>query len=167
MANADVPRGFIPLKSDGKQVRAKEYRFAGNEAAFKGDLLVLLTDGTVDVYDNGDGKCLGVAAADAAVTDSTILVYDDPDGEFIAQCDGTFALTDIGANADVLATNGSANRSAHEIQSASFALTATLPIKILGLHDVPSGNAVGANALVRCKLNNTVLGGGDGSTGLA
>lgn len=163
MANVDAPRGFILLKPEGKSIRTKVYTKDTAEAIYKGDLVILAADGQVEPYDNGDGKCLGVAMENAAATDTEIMVCDDPEALFIAQCDGTFALTDIGVNADVTATNGS-DYSAHEIQSASFATTISLPIKVLGLYDKMS-NAVGTNAVVICKLNNSVLG-GDGSTGI-
>jgi hypothetical protein len=164
MANVDSPRGLLPVKPEGKSVRTKKYIFAANEAAFKGDLLILTAGGEADLYDNGDGKCLGVAAESVAAAATEILVYDDPDQLYQAQCDGTFALADIGSNVDVTATAGADGQSKHEIESASFATTSTLPIKILDLSPA-TGNAVGTNAVVICKLNNSVLG-GDGSTGI-
>jgi hypothetical protein len=163
MANVDAPRGFILLQSEGKSYRTKTYIKDTAEAIFKGDLVRLAADGEVEPYDNGDAKCLGVAMENAAAAATEVVVCDDPDALFIAQCDGSFALADVGLNADVLATNGSVY-SAHEVQSSSLAVTSTLPIKVLGLHS-KGNNAVGTNAVVICKMNNTVLG-GDGSTGL-
>lgn len=166
MANTDAPRGFIPLLSEGKQIRARKYIKDTAEAIYQGDLVRLASDGEIEPYDNADATCIGVAAEYAAASATSILVYDDPSIVYTAQCDGTFALTNIGNNADVLATNGSGLLSAHEVQSSSFATTVTLPIKIMALHDKPDTNAVGTNAVVQCKINNSQLSGGDGTTGV-
>ena len=166
MANVDAPRGFIKWESGGKNLRLSSYT-KGGEEIFKGDLVNLDASGNVVPYDKGDNLVLGVAAQYAAASATTILVEDDPDALYLAQVDGTFALVDVGQNADVLATNGSATTgiSAHEIETTTFAVTAALPIKILGLV-AKEGNATGANALVICKINNATLGAGTGSTGI-
>ena len=165
MANVDDPRGFIPLHT-GKPVRVRRYAKATGAAIYQGDLVSLAADGEVDPAANGGGKCLGVAAEYASSTDTEIAVYDDPDTTFIAQCDGSFALADVGLNADIVATTGSGLTSAHEVQSASLATTVSLPLKVIGLSPKPKGNVVGTNAVVEVKLNNCVHGNGDGSTGI-
>lgn len=167
MANVDAPRGFILHKSEGKQVRFTKYAKDTAAAIYRGDLVKLATDGEVLPFASGDGKALGVAMEYKAAAATEIMVCDDPDAIFVAQSDGQFQLSDIGSNADVVATAGSASdgQSDFEIRTSTYATSDALPIKILGLVD-KSGNAVGANALILCKLNNSVKGAGDGADGI-
>lgn len=167
MANVDAPRGFILHKSEGKQIRFQKYSKDTGAAIYRGDLVKLETDGAVAPFASGDGKCLGVAMEYKAASANEIIVCDDPDAIFVAQTDAGFQLSDIGSNADVVATAGSAasGQSAYEIRTSTYATSAALPLKVLGLVE-KDGNAVGSNALVFCKLNNSVKGGGDGAAGI-
>lgn len=164
MANVDKPRGFQLWESGGKNLRVRSYT-KGGEAIYKGDLVNLNASGVVVPYDKGDNLVLGVAAEYQAAASTSILVIDDPDALFLAQCDGDFQLVDVGQNADVLATDGSNGLSAHEIESTTFATTAALPVKLLGL-SAREGNVTGTNAVVICKINNHTLGSGTGATGI-
>lgn len=166
MPNVDAPRGFVLYQSGGKSFKVRKYTKDTAEAIYKGDLVRLAADGEVEPYDAGDNKALGVAMEYVAASGTSILVCDDPDALYLAQHDETAAAADVGLNYDVLATNGSGGLSAHEVDTSTAATTVNLPIKVIGLADHVNNNAWGANAAVICKINNSVLGGGDGATGL-
>ena len=109
----------------------------------------------------GDVKFLKVWTASTTVATNSAVkayVYDDPDITFSIQCDGTFANTDVGLNSNVTLTAGNTafGYSKQEITVSTFAVTATLPMRILRLIDEPS-NAVGAAAKVEVYINNHQL----------
>lgn len=166
MANTDAAFGFIPLTTEGKEVKVSYYRKKSGNAIFKYDLVKHDASGAVDVG-GASGPYIGVAAEYKAATDtSDIAVYDDPQQLFVAQCDEDFQLADIFKNADVVNTAGDASllRSKMEVDS-TFGDTATLGIKVLGLYS-DSVNAVGSYAKVICKINNHTLGSHTGTTGI-
>ena len=81
-------------------------------------------------------------------TAATILVATAPDLVMIAQEDGDttpLTLTEVGSNVDI--TTGTPDtttgNSTQEIDSSSTATTATFPLRLLGLHDIP-GNEFAA-----------------------
>ena len=182
MANLDAPQGFIPMRHmSGGVIRTNAYEIANGSGTsiFSGDLVQLLTNGTITLMANdtkpigafygcgytdqatGDVKFLKVWTASTTVkTNSSVIayVYDDPDITFKVQCDGTFANTDVGLNSNVTLTAGNTEfgYSKQEITVSTFAVTATLPIRILRLIDEPS-NAVGAAAKVEVFINNHQL----------
>lgn len=89
-----------------------------------------------------------------------VYVADDPDLIFEIQGDAT-ATNQTAAkstyNCDItVATPSAGNQSATVIASAGIALTAALPLKLLGLsqRQLAGGNAFGAYAVWRCKINN-------------
>lgn len=91
----------------------------------------------------------------AASTAAYVLVRDDPNAEFMIQdTAGTIAAADIGLNASMTLAAGSAysRRAANVLDAATKAVTATLPLKILGLAQIP-GNEFGAYAKLRVKIN--------------
>jgi hypothetical protein len=156
MANPNKAFGFQVVTVDGKECRAKKY-IKATGIVYPGDVLVLGSAGTVSVAATGQAM-VGVAAEYRASADTDIMVYDDPSAEFVAQVSGSFALADIGQNADVLATTGNTTlkSSKQQIESVSMGTTSTLQWKILGLYN-KGDNAVGANAIVRVRPNNHVL----------
>ena len=182
MANLDAPQGFTPVRHiAGGVIRTNAYEIANGSGTsiFTGDAVQLLTNGTITLMANntkpigvfagceytdqatGDVKFLKVWTASTTVkTNSAVkaYVYDDPDITFSIQCDGTFANTDVGLNANVLLTAGNTDfgYSKQELTVSTFAVTATLPMRILRLIDEPS-NAVGANAKVEVYINNHLL----------
>lgn len=89
-----------------------------------------------------------------------VYVADDPGLIFEMQGDGT-ATNQTAAkstyNCDItVATPSTGAQSASVIASAGIALTATLPLKLMGLsqRQFAGGNAFGAYAVWRCKINN-------------
>ena len=83
----------------------------------------------------------------AANTAGTILVATAPDLVMIAQEDGVgdlLELADIGSNVELIGTtpDTATGNSLMEIDSSSHATTATLPLRLLGLHNIP-GNEFG------------------------
>ena len=131
MPNINSPNGFRPIRHlSGGTIRTNEYRIASALASniFIGDLVVLKNDGYLDKAAAGDVNVIGVFAGvrwtDADGTprwekrwptgqttlgsaDAKALVYDDPNTVYEAQVTGAaFAQTNVGNNADILATAG-------------------------------------------------------------
>ena len=182
MANLDAPQGFTPVRHmSGGVIRTNAYEIANGSGTsiFTGDAVQLLTNGTITLMANdtkpigvfagceytdqatGDVKFLKVWTASTTVATNSAVkayVYDDPDITFSIQCDGTFANTDVGLNSNVTLTAGNTafGYSKQEITVSTFAVTATLPIRILRLIDEPN-NAVGADAKVEVYINNHQL----------
>jgi hypothetical protein len=179
MANANVARGFMPVRN------------AGN-APFNGGLetfYVPASDGTAlyvgdPVIKAGSADANGVASvtratAGAAITgivlgflpDGTttmpgyraastagyVLVHTDPNTLYEIQEDGVggaIAAADIGLNCDFILAAGNAytKQSGAMLDTSTKATTVTLPLKIMGIAQRPD-NALGTNAKVLVKLN--------------
>lgn len=163
MANADRPRGAVPVRYLG----GAPYNGACNPysvdssnatAIFVGDFIIRENDGNVAPYTGSSGgNLLGVCVAVGpnskiyadpsnldrrhlpASTAGTVLVADEPDLVFVCQeDDGGTALVagDAGANCDVLATAGSSTtgQSAHEIDRSTVT-TSAAQLRLLRLLD--------------------------------
>jgi len=119
-------------------------------AVFKGNMMML----------NADGYAANATAASAALLGSTddflagstageITIHDDPDQLYSAQDDGsgTPAQTDIGNNADHVATAGvtALRLSKHQI-ALSTAVNTTEGFTLLSLLEAP-GRTIGDNAV--------------------
>lgn len=178
MPNVNAPNGFRPLRhGSGGVIRMGEYRLASGLGSniFTGDLVVLKSDGYLDKAIAGDVNIKGVFAgvrwtdtdgtprfekrwptgtATKGSADAFALVYDDPTTIFEAQVTGAaFAQTNVGNNADILATAGdtSTGQSKHSIDLSSPG-AATAQIRIIGLIDRPD-NDYGQYARVECYIN--------------
>jgi len=169
MANVDRPSGARPIGHlDGSPFNGmvREYSVdAANAAAiFPGDFVKLEADGNVTVAAAGNvllGVCVSVKVDPTnlerrylpASTAGTILVADSPDTVFEIQESGGIAAADIGLNADILATGGSAStgQSAHELNSAATG-AATAQLRILR-HVDREDNAVGTNSKLEVFIN--------------
>lgn len=152
MANSNIPFGFQPLVTNGKQDQVTVYAKTA-VALYAGDVVKMTSTGQVAVAAAGD-VFIGVCAESATAGATTIAVYDDPSYRFMAQVNGDFQLTDVGQNANIVATaaDTTLSRSKHSIDSSSFATTASLQFKVMGL--VARGvNAVGSYAIVNVKPN--------------
>lgn len=152
MPNPNAPFGFEPIKTDGKENKVNIYQKTA-AAILRGDSVTMTATGQIRSSVPGEQIC-GVAAESAKATDATVAVYDDPAQEFMVQAD-TFSQTDVGQNADIVATAGDTvlSHSKHSIDESTHAATATLQFKILGL--MPRGtNALGAFAVIVVKPNN-------------
>lgn len=168
MANPDRAFGFQLLQTEGKQARVRYYPKKSGAAINVGDGVIADAAGTVTIAGEG-GALLGVAMeAKASASTDDIAVCDDPEAVFIAQCDGDFQLADTFLNYNIeneTSAVASPSRSGHELDVASKATTHTLQFKVLGLYEQGS-NAVGSWAIVKCKINNHVLSGGFGASGI-
>lgn len=170
MANADTPFGLKPIRGP---FRTNSYTLAtSNTAIGVGDIVVMTTAGTVDIAAASCVQTLGVALSQAeANSGAEILVSDHPGTIYVAQMDDATTgtgdvLTGVGGNFNIVATPSSGGQSRMEIDENTLATTATLPIKVLKLYAAPN-NAFGTHVKVECILNNSILGGGTGSDGLA
>ena len=99
-----------------------------------------------------------------ASTERVALVCDDPHAEFLIQAAGTLTAAMVGMNADMIFThagNALTGISGVELSTAGTvpAVTATFPLKILGLDtDVNNSDISAANSNVRVKINNHTFG---------
>jgi len=92
----------------------------------------------------------------SASTERLVDVIVDPYALFEIQTSGTFAVGNVGANADFTVGAGSTvtGLSGMELDQTTVATTDTLPLNIVGM--VPrADNEVGANAKLICMLNNS------------
>jgi len=178
MPNTNAPRGFTPIRSlSGGGYRVNKYLIASASAnaIHYGDLVKLLATGYIDVAAAGDTNIIGVfqgctykdATGDVRIekrfaagatslggADIEATVADDPATIFEAQA-STFALTNVGNNADILATAGDAvsGLSRHSIDMSSPG-SGTAQIRILRLAE---GSETGAFARVECLINEHLL----------
>jgi len=163
MANSDSPRGF---ETHGEVRRLNPYQSGGE--IFPGDACKFDSDGEIVVVTAGDAS-MGVAASYASAQGVEVQVWDHPDQEFTGQVDDATvdAQTDINQNYDWLATGGNSTykRSRMEVDGSTQNTTATLPIKSLGIYR-SDDNALGAQVMMRFKINNHQLAGGTGTAGL-
>lgn len=97
---------------------------------------------------------------------ATALVEHNPDALYEVQANGAVAVTDIGANANLIAGNRTGyNTSGWMLDTASMTTTATLQVRIVGLARRPD-NDFGANAVLLVRINQTTETGAAGSTGV-
>src|SRR4030095_3345507 len=143
MANADEPRGFVPVRTlDGSCITTARYSLAAaNGAIGIGDLLVIDATGFVtgrSAASPAAGTVVGVAAAPASASSGgTILVYDNPNIVYMAQTDdgtGTAtAQTCVGNNINIVDAVPVAGISRQELDENTAAVTNSLVWKILRL----------------------------------
>lgn len=160
MPNRDTPNGLRPLRGP---FREETYTLeASNAVIGKGDLLELKADGTVGRAAATTVATIGVALEPKAAssTDGKILVSDHPETIYVAQTDdgtGTLtAQTGVNLNADIVVTDATNGVSRMEIDESSGATTATLPLKVVGLHKAQD-NEFGEFNKLEVILNNHVL----------
>lgn len=155
MANTARPCGFKPYE---RALRESTYVAGGT--VYPGDAVKLNSDGKVVVAAAGDAL-LGVACNYAAADGSEVKVWDDPDQKFEASADAggsvSVAQSDVGLNADILATSASTayKKSRHEIDISTKATTAA-QLRLLAI--LPAvDNAAGERARVVCMINEHQL----------
>lgn len=162
MANKDIVEGLKPY---GNALRTRPYTASGT--IYKGDPVKLKGDGGVEVATAADA-CVGVAAQYAVATD-TVLIWDHPDQEFECQADDASidAATDMNQNYQFVFGTASTlyRRSGVEIDGDSGATNSNYQAKVLRLKPQVA-NALGANCVVICKLNNHQLAAGTGTLGV-
>ena len=89
-----------------------------------------------------------------AATLRSMQVYDTPDVLFEIQSSGTFAVENVGLNANITVASGSTvtGLSGMELDQSTVNTTATLQLQIIGI--IPrTDNAVGANTKLLCRIN--------------
>lgn len=177
MANANRPTGLSPVKNGSSpwMGQGNIYSIAASTAAVFaiGDVVKSSGTASADGYagivmavagDTVRGVIVGIGTsptmlANPARLDSTLsvasaaytqyaLVVDDPDAVFEVQM-ATFALTDVGANADIVVGANNGFVSGTTLSGTSTALAATC--RILGLVN-RIDNEVGAFAKVNVKI---------------
>lgn len=168
MANVDAAKGFTPIRHlSGGALCSVAYTLTTGATVYKGEVLKMVTGGTVESATADDGVIVVGVAADY-VDDSgsaggkQVQVYDDPSIVFGVQTDsGTAAAaTDVGNTANHVAgagtTVGSDHRktgtSADELDSSELAGGDGLQCKLIGLVDAPE-NAWGEHAYVEVIFN--------------
>jgi len=167
MANTNAPFGAIPVSGLGgalhPQIKVMPKK-AG--AIYVGDFLEHDAAGSVTVADAGS-PLIGVAAESRASADTEIAVFVDPEIVYEIQCTGSFVAADCfqNANFEATAADTGLSRSKHQVDSATFNTTATLPLKIIGLSPRQE-NEYGSYAKVLVKINSHILGGGTGAAGI-
>jgi hypothetical protein len=106
-------------------------------------------------------------AAYVLVSDADDIVY-EVEAVTGANASYSFAVADIGLNADLSTVAGSTTTgtSAAALDMATKATTATLQWKVLGAVQRVDNEPTGAATKVLVKINNAVLGNGTGATGV-
>lgn len=175
MANVNRPFGArIVSKIDGSPWTGALNRYyvpsTDAQAIFRGDFVTSAgahTDGTPICTQCAEGGLIRGIMVEIepmledlnlnyrkASTAQYVLVCDDPNVLVEIQEDGTTAVGDVGENCDLeLATAGSTTTGLSGMQiDTSDHKTATAQLRIVRLAPIP-GNAVGANAIWQCKIN--------------
>ena len=158
----DHPFGAIPY--DGVLSVQGYSKDGAAVAIYPGDFVIMETDGGIGVAVTGSTNIIGVAAEYSAlsVAKTDFLVYDHPEQKFYIQDDGdTTGMTEasIGNNANIVTTTGNTTtlRSQVEIDSSTSATTASLALKILGLHPIENRDFASSTGTQRTwivKINN-------------
>lgn len=174
-SNADVIMvgDVVKLAGDGRSptgVPTVARHAGGATEAAVGVVVGILFSGMGDAQNVPPVTDINTPVYRRASTDSYLLVADDPNLIFEAQASasGSFTTADIGLNAGVRATAGNtaSGASGMDVDLAAKAVTATLPLKIVGFPYRPD-NAVG-DAFVRLyvSINNHQYKGGTGTAGV-
>ena len=194
MANQDAAFGMRPVKMVGGAPFTggqSRYRIAANygTSIFQGDMVAQVTGGGVEVHaDGGSVPIVGVfngcrytdpttgketfsnyypASTNAA--DIEAFIIDDPNVIFEIQADATFPVADLLGNFDIVYTSAGSTVtgiSGAELDVATGATTATLPIKAIDISQDPENSDVGSDATnVYVVIQNHIF--GQKSAGLA
>lgn len=126
--------------------------------------------GQGDANGGPDVSNLNVFNFRRANTNAYLMVVDDPQVQLVAQLSTVagFTTADFGLNVNYRATAGNANTgtSGFDVDIATKATTATLPLKILGMQ-YKLDNAIGDPFVeVLLKINNHQYGSGTGTLGV-
>ena len=194
MANQDAAFGMRPIKMIGGAPYTggqSRYRIAANygTSIFQGDMVAQVTGGGVEVHaDGGTVPIVGVfngcrytdpttgketfsnyypASTNAA--DIEAFVIDDPNVIFEIQGNAAFPVADLLGNFDIVYTSAGSTVtgiSGAELDVATGATTATLPIKAIDISQDPENSDVGSDATnVYVVIQNHIF--GQKSAGLA
>lgn len=86
-------------------------------------------------------------------------VVNDPNAVFAIQADATLTIAALGQNAALVQTAGSTvtGKSANALSASSVADTSTLPLRIVGLMDIPDNDWTSTYPIVLVKFNTHQL----------
>lgn len=89
----------------------------------------------------------------------TAYVVNDPNAVFMIQGDGSIPLSALGANAAIVQTAGTAaiGKSRNALSVSSIDTTDTLPLRIVGLAELPGNDWGDTYTIVLVKFNNHQL----------
>ena len=163
MANADQPRGFLPIGTmDGGECVAHEYTVTTGATIYKGDPVIIETAGTVTVAAATSGIAnVGIAAEyvsdSASAGGKKILVYDSPNNLYEVQVTTAEALTqaDVFGTSDIVAYAAGNATTGLSIMEIDNPANSSLPWIILRLSPSPD-NVWGQHAKVIVKPNCSV-----------
>lgn len=167
-------------RRDPRRSRIQTYTAdsAKSNPVFHGDLVVLETDGHVIAHQDGDvagaigivaglldTKGIPAGAVKSAVStrylpassEGLVMILTDPDEEFAIDSNGTVSESAKGANADVVngSPNSSLGLSGIQLDTASIATTANLPLRIVDRVVEPGNDWGSANPMkLIVKINN-------------
>ena len=187
MANQDAEFGMKPVRMMGGSPYTggqSRYRIAANygTSIFQGDMVAQVTGGGVEVHaDGGTVPIVGVFngcsytdpttseqvfsnyyPASTNASDIIAFVIDDPNVVFEIQADDTFPVADLFGNFDIVYTSSGSTTtgiSGSELDVATGATTAGLPIKAIDISEDPNNSDTGAaNTNVLVVIQNSVFG---------
>lgn len=192
MATAQTPYGLRLAKRLGETNQRhgfNQYPIASGYAADlkTGDVVKLVVGGTIE-KDTGTttatpiGVFIGVSYTDSAMgylnkqqwvsgtvaTDAMAYVVDDPDAIFQIQANGTLSQNAVNTNAALVQGSGNLTlgRSGVALNASSIAATATLPLRIVGLINIPGFSVPGdAYTDVLVRFNTHVSRSATGNAG--
>ena len=183
MAAVAAPYGLRPIRSLAgggyASGHTRPYKMTNSygTSVFYGDVMEIVTAGTVereaDLTDVSDviGVFQGCTYTDptlnyklhsnmwtasTSATDIVAYICDDPLMIYQIQADGTVAQADMGLNADWVHTAGNANIGMSKVvlDQSTLAVTATLPLKIVGFVDGPDSAVGDAYTDLYVMINN-------------
>lgn len=163
MANADRPSGLRPY-GEAKEV----IEVTAGGIVYPGDAVKREADGDVVVVTAGD-DVFGIALSYASADGEKILLSVDPNQKYIVQADGAdvAADTELGLNADILATGGNSSYklSRMELDSSTITSASSAQLNILEIRKADD-NAYGANVDCIVQINEHQIIGENDSSGV-
>jgi hypothetical protein len=144
MANDNRPEGLLPVKHlNGYNICPVRFVKDSTTGIGKGDVVAIASDGKIDRWLAASSLMLGVAAeASATNVAATIGVLIDPNIVFRAQSTASRAQTHVGNAVGITATayNATLGISKYQLGTATSTVSATYPLKIVGLAPVPNSD---------------------------
>ena len=187
MANQDAAFGLRPLKMIGGAPfhgGQSRYRIAANygTAIFQGDMVAQVTGGTVERHaDGGTVPIVGVFngvrytdpttkketfsnfyPASTNASDIEAFIIDDPNVIYEIQGNAAFPIADLFGNFDIVYTSAGSTVtgiSGSELDVATGATTAGLPLKAIDISQDPENSDVSSDATnVQVVIQNSIFG---------
>lgn len=192
MANANSPRGLVPVKNaDGSAWNGQTVMYycaaTNSQAMYRGDPVILAGSAdpngvaTIQLASTGTsaritGAIVGWVPSPTilanghrlASTAEYALVAAGPNLVYEVQEDGTLALASVGLNIDLTAGSGSnvTGWSGYQAKTSTASSGATHQMRILGFSQVTDNTAASANSKLLLRINLPTETGAAGSTGV-